>query len=273
MLDLFGSRVLGLPIYRSIHVIGGTGFSIESTLTLAALAGNLLFLQGIICPPFGSNVVLWSLSYEFWFYIWLPILLKIAHRLRVGVIELVVLGLSLVYLRLFLLAFPIWLAGVLVHALCYGTGRFARRCSAAQPGWRALIVASLFWLTCLAAAHLGDAGFLATGWLTGLGAVPLVAIAGHLRLAGLERLRWLAAYGAGSSYSLYAMHFPLLVLLVGLVPPELRQPASALWLAPLLVAACLAAGWAFSQATERQTPRFRRWLRAVTTVRRGRQLA
>lgn len=272
LLDLFGSRVLGLEIYRSIHVIGTTGFPIDETLTLGALAGNLLFLQGIVCPPFGSNVVLWSLSYEFWFYIWLPILLRLARQRRVGLLELVTLVLSAIYLRLFLQAFPIWLLGFAAYALFYDRGR-GDSWLKASPGWSALCGAVLLWLFCLAVSHLANAGFLATGWLTGLGAIPLVAVAGRLRLPGIGRLRWLSGYGAGSSYSLYAMHFPLLLLAVGLLPAGLRNPAAALWVAPLLVGLCLAAGWAFSQLTERQTPRLRRWLREAVTQRPGHQLA
>lgn len=272
LLDLAGSRWLGLDIYRSIHVIGTSGFPVDETLTLATLVGNLVFLQGIVCPPFGSNVVLWSLSYEFWFYIWLPILLKLARRMRISWLELAVMVLSVVYLRLFLLAFPIWLLGFLTFALCYHQPRF-RRWLGPVRGWGALTAAVLVWLGFLAASHLGNAGFLATGWLTGLGALPLVALAGRLRLPGLARLRWLSTFGAGSSYSLYAMHFPLLVLLVGLLPPALRQPGDALWIAPLLVLACVAAARGFSQLTEAQTPRVRRWLRAAVAGGGGRQPA
>ncbi|MDC0434626.1 acyltransferase [bacterium] len=32
------------------------------------LVGNLFSLQGIVVPPFGENIPLWSLSYEVWFY-------------------------------------------------------------------------------------------------------------------------------------------------------------------------------------------------------------
>jgi peptidoglycan/LPS O-acetylase OafA/YrhL len=43
------------------------------------LLGNLVFLQAILVPTWGSNGPLWSLAFEFWFYIWFPTL---AHRIH-----------------------------------------------------------------------------------------------------------------------------------------------------------------------------------------------
>lgn len=41
----------------------------DFTFSLGDLAGNLLGLQGILCPNFGHNEPLWSLGYEIWFYV------------------------------------------------------------------------------------------------------------------------------------------------------------------------------------------------------------
>jgi|SRR5579871_1073397 len=40
---------------------------------LVALA-NAAFLQTIVAPTFGSNAPLWSLAYEFWYYVTFPLL-------------------------------------------------------------------------------------------------------------------------------------------------------------------------------------------------------
>ena len=53
-----------------------------ATLTWPVLAANALFLQTIVAarnaphpvPTFGSNGALWSLSYEFWYYLAFPLL-------------------------------------------------------------------------------------------------------------------------------------------------------------------------------------------------------
>ena len=42
--------------------------------------GNLFFLQTIFVPPFGSNAPLWSLSFEFWYYLLFPLCLFALSR-------------------------------------------------------------------------------------------------------------------------------------------------------------------------------------------------
>ena len=42
--------------------------------------GSLFFLQGIYTKPYGSDGPLWSLSYEFWFYILFPLIALLAKR-------------------------------------------------------------------------------------------------------------------------------------------------------------------------------------------------
>lgn len=44
-------------------------FGVEATEPLGRIVCNLVFLQESRCRPIGSNDSLWSLSYEFWFYI------------------------------------------------------------------------------------------------------------------------------------------------------------------------------------------------------------
>jgi len=44
------------------------------TLTPTVLAGNALFLQTVLVPTAGSNIALWSLSNEFWYYLAFPLL-------------------------------------------------------------------------------------------------------------------------------------------------------------------------------------------------------
>src|ERR1035441_502485 len=49
--------------------------SVALRSTLPAFFGNLFFLQSVVSPVFGSNGPLWSLSYEFWYYILFPVLM------------------------------------------------------------------------------------------------------------------------------------------------------------------------------------------------------
>lgn len=46
---------------------------IKERLGLSTLIGNIVFLQDILVARYGSNGPLWSLAYEFWYYVTLPI--------------------------------------------------------------------------------------------------------------------------------------------------------------------------------------------------------
>ena len=74
--------------------------------------GNALFLQTIAGPTFGSNGPLWSLAYEWWYYILFPsMVVLVFRRSLMGV----VVGALLTLLLLFVLpADAIWLFGIWV---------------------------------------------------------------------------------------------------------------------------------------------------------------
>ena len=85
----------------------------------------------------------------------------------------------------------------------------------------------------------------------------------------------LAAYGAGSSYSLYVIHFPLLALAAAAIGLHARLQPTALTIGGCLVlcAALTLGGWGFSQITERNTRRVRQYfagLGAAFTANRPR---
>ena len=73
-----------MSVHRVVARAGASG-----SLTLSTFFGNVFFLQGIVTSCFGSNGALWSLSYEFWYYIFFPLLVtallaSIHTRVRVG---------------------------------------------------------------------------------------------------------------------------------------------------------------------------------------------
>jgi peptidoglycan/LPS O-acetylase OafA/YrhL len=96
--------------------------------------GNLLFVQTILVPVFGSDSALWSLANEFWYYMLFPLAFLAAHAATPR-------GLRLLYTALFLGGvwfvrgdvlryFPIWLLGTLLvvtppPAFSVRTGRLA----------------------------------------------------------------------------------------------------------------------------------------------------
>jgi peptidoglycan/LPS O-acetylase OafA/YrhL len=90
-------------------------------LTPAVFLGNLLFLQGILTQTFGTNASLWSLSYEFWYYIFFPLLVivvlpskAISQRVFAAVLLLTAASLCGREISSY---FLLWLFGVVVALL------------------------------------------------------------------------------------------------------------------------------------------------------------
>ena len=101
----------GLPLFHDI----------SDRLTLPAIAGNAVFLQGARVKTAGTNASLWSLTNEFWYYIAFPVLLLALRRKQklwlrcVYLLSFVGIGL-LVGSDVSLLFFP-WLLGALVSLI------------------------------------------------------------------------------------------------------------------------------------------------------------
>lgn len=223
--------------------------------------GNLLFLQGIAVPTFGSNGPLWSLSYEFWYYALFPLLLFGTSRATRLVYKVICLCLA-IFLgycvgRPILSAFPIWLLGAALAWLKPLPESYSRTTIAAG-----------------AVAFLGAIGLSrAHASLPDLAIDLIVGASFGLLIAGIlaERLEspapWYepAARGlAGMSYTLYLVHLPLLVFLnAWLVSDGSRGPLTWLRLCFLAGVCVLVFGyaWTVSALTERRTATARNYVR------------
>lgn len=261
-LDWSGAAALAPAYYQANPSHSFTGLAPDS-LSATTLLGNLLFLQTIVVPTFGSNGPLWSLACEFWFYIWFPALVLAARRrpsLALAALALAVIAPRLVGY------FLIWLAGVAVYRVASADGAAPGKVHRGFTSRRAL------WMTSgLLAVALG-----VSRGVPGLPGDMLVGLAFATFLLALLRQpkrlwpapRILVSYGARSSYSLYALHFPLIVFVAGVAGFERSaiSPRTCL-LTLLLIVAAVAAGWLFSRLTEAHTDGLRRRLLALAARR------
>lgn len=197
-----------------VHYFGSTPL-FYGVLNIKTLLGNLLFTQDILVKQYGLNGPLWSLTYEFWYYILFPCALLIFRSKR-GTTKLLYLiafiGIGLFVGKQIMLYFVIWLLGALIAIV----NPFAFKKSFVN-------YFVLFVLTAVAGAStkglytLHDAQ---TSWMNPYFVPDLsVAIAFALliywvnslfgaknangKLAILREL-------AGFSYTLYLVHYPLL---------------------------------------------------------------
>jgi peptidoglycan/LPS O-acetylase OafA/YrhL len=230
------------------------------------LACNAAMLQSFYCQVYGSNIPLWSLSYEFWFYVCFgagAIAITTSGIARATSIVAVVLIVAALGLNFLWLA-PVWLFGLVAYS--YSRDRFR---------WPVVAIASFLMLAC--AVRIMSAG-------PPPGNVPanLVVLAEGAAFAWVlismrhVNSRWLvklAPFGsrlASFSYTLYLIHYPVMLIIIALTARlfglDLMQgfaPASALGIGIYvsIFVLVMIVSWLFAAVTEAHTAKVRYWLR------------
>lgn len=257
-LDYLGESVFALPVYFGIAEVQSVKGVISDTISPKVFLGNVVFLQGLWVAPLGSNVPLWSLAYEFWFYIWFPSLfLFLRHRkLSLGLLSL---GVALVYPDL-VHGFLCWLVGA---ASFFCLPRLARMQAPAVLPKIAVITTAVILMAVLFYARLRQPSWGDLVTAVAFGSLMLSVLLLNPRfpitLEGLRR------YGAESSFSLYALHFPVAIFLTGFVTNEgLLAPDPINWLIlAFLCAVCLLTAQKFSTLTEKNTAWAKRYFKNI----------
>lgn len=102
-----------------IHFFGGDEY-FTGVLDAKTFIGNLFFLQDITVLQFGLNGPLWSLTYEFWYYILFPCLVlglySKSHFKKLGY-GILFIGISCFVGKQIMLYFLIWLLGALIAVI------------------------------------------------------------------------------------------------------------------------------------------------------------
>ena len=249
---------LGLHLFGAASIYGApAGLDLVPTANLSArlapsvVLGNLLFLQGLRAPILGSNVALWSLSCEFWYYIAFPLaVLALRPGRKPGARLLCIVGTVLVLCLIGASAarlFPVWLLGAAINDL----PRLPRPHSAKLL----LLASTLALLGSMAAVRLLPVPAKAAEYILAiLCSAFLYTAVQQVQPAAPGIYRRVASYFSDISYSLYLYHLPLAVFLCGLLNspwhPWRRTPAHlAEWLfSDLLVLAIATQLWKLFEA-------------------------
>lgn len=216
--DLVGLQSFPDSVVYTAEVRGWSHdfFRVPERLTATTFAGNLCFLQmtslGIL--PYGSNAPLWSLAYEFWYYVLFPLCAVGLFRGGIGARIMCLLGaLGAAWLMgpAILTYFPVWLLGT---ALC-----FIPRLHVGAVGRSLLtLVTFLVFATLLLGGHVGAlrhaVGGQVTDYMTAIGFLGFAyALLHH---DARPKAGWYSSFAkwiADFSYTLYVVHMPLLVFL------------------------------------------------------------
>lgn len=232
-----------------------------SLLTPGLFIGNLFMLQTIAMPTFGSNMPLWTISLEFWFYavFGFASLVVLAKPGRQRILPAIGLLLLIVLLgKSFLIYMGLWLIGV---------------ASAFVP-WRTLekpLLAGLAFLGVLVATRLFQEAIrdLAWGiWLhdysVALSFAWWLVSMRSTRFQLLGRTAWVNRVMADFSYSLYLIHFPLMLFFLGALHATGQFESIARGYSPtdstglaihaIVIVAIYLCAWLFASLTERTTP-------------------
>lgn len=242
-----------------------TSAPFESLLTFELFLGNLLMLQTISLPPFGSNGPLWTISLEFWFYSVFALASYVyVSRGRVGrAMSVLALAIMLVFLgKDFAAYMGLWLIGV---CAAFAPWRSIERPLLAGAGLLGVLVAARVFQDAMRQIPSGI-------WLRDYCvAISFGWVLVSMRSTGSRLLGASASFNkfmADFSYSLYLIHFPLMLFLLGALHATGAFDGVARGYSPtspeglsiqaLVIVATYMFAWLFSTVTERRTP----WVRA-----------
>ena len=256
-LRLFGSgSIYGNP--PGIDLI--TSWHLAERLSVKVLLGNLLFLQGILVPYFGTDNSLWSLANEFWYYLVFPCLALAAAAVRPLWMRLLYLvgGIALLAFitRPVAHLFPIWLLGAIVAML-------PRRLSPRQASLLSFLGFSLLLLCMYKLRTLRWSELLSQYILAIATSLFVYVLIQQSDRAPKSVYRSVANFLSLISYTLYIVHLPLAIFLASMVNSPWHQwektpQKFALYL--LLDGVVLASATLLWRLFEANTDYIRRWL-------------
>ena len=231
---------------------------------------NLLMQQTIRVEPFGSNQPLWTISLEFWFYIVFGVaLIAREARKRFAMFGwLATLGVLMFLLgETFLIYIGLWLVGL---AVAYVSWRKVERPFVALICFFAILILVRAGLT---SAKLDETIRTGKNYVIAIAFGWLLLSMRTARFRPLLMLAPLNAFMAKYSYSVYLIHFPLMIFLLSALFATGHFAGIATGYAPtdpiglgvyaLVAAIVYAMAWGFAQGTENQTGRLRRWIKTV----------
>jgi peptidoglycan/LPS O-acetylase OafA/YrhL len=214
-------------------------------------------LQGFSCPAWEQNPPLWSLGYEWALYLFAPAIIglivwKASPGLRLLAIALVCAIAATVchYPREAVFWFSAWFLGA-------GSYRIPRARLVPLPA--GLLGAGLI-IAGMAVRHLKAAGELETDTIIAVGTALAISCRPMIEFPLAPRL---FSWAAGFSYTLYAIHLPLVFLIVAIFQsigfPRDKIPPSPLAFMEfgVTIAICLLTAFLVSLVTERKTGQIR----------------
>jgi peptidoglycan/LPS O-acetylase OafA/YrhL len=270
--DLIGSTSLGkIGFWDHTHPMIAEKVNtepFESTLNLQTLALNSVMLQTYFVSPVGSNHPLWTISTEFWFYVVFGV--AALAWMKQGLGRLVSAALLGVIFMMLGSQFPVclgyWLIGMLI--------------AWAPPArWLPPLASLSLFAVVLFIVRLWQADFESTFVsmtvknyaVASAFALTILSIRGR-KIPLLERTAGFSKFMADFSYSLYLLHFPLMLFFLaclyaafgwsGLATGYSPTSSQGLMVYSGIIIVMYFTAWGFSRLTEARTVTVRQFLKA-----------
>jgi peptidoglycan/LPS O-acetylase OafA/YrhL len=239
--------------------------AVPPRLAASVMLGNALFLQNILTPTFGSNGPLWSLSYEFWYYVLFP-LIVLAIPLGKVTRSTVLYAIATVSVVFFIgqeigLYFLIWLLGAAINLAPEESG-------ARGSLWVVVAAAAVVLVVAVLKFKPGSVEY--SDFFVGIASAVFILVLLRGRARTTSGFYSRAARGlAGFSYTLYVAHLPALVFISAWLVPQRRWQPDAVHVAIVVAlgVCALAYALAIARITEYRTDAVRSRVTAAFGLR------
>lgn len=265
--DHFGIRIFGTSgIYGGVARANIGIAAVPPRLSASVMLGNALFLQNILTPTFGSNGPLWSLSYEFWYYVLFPLMVlafPVRGKTTRSIFIYAIAALAVVFFigQEIALYFLIWLLGAAINLAPEGSG-------ARGSIWIVVTTGAVVLLVAVLRFKPGTTEY--SDFFVGIASTVLIFALVRSRARSTAGLySRVARRLAGFSYTLYVVHLPALVFISAWLVPQRRWQPDLVHVAIVIALGICALAYAFAiaQLTEYRTDAVRS--RVTAAIRMG----